>query len=501
MKWKKAVDIFYGEKLWKAVIWIVLGIGVCLRLKLYLDNHNLIIDEANIVRNLAERSFRQLTTPLRYEQYAPPVFLWVEKLFSLFFGYGEKALRLYPLLCGISSMFLFYFLLKRFLSARSLWLPVALFALTYLLTKYSVELKQYMSDTMIGLLLILFALKIDILKTGRIKFLAAWFVIGSIAIWASMPSVFFLAAVGSYYAWICLKAKDWKALGLIALVAVMWLAEFGAYYFFILKPQIESDYLQNYHADYFLFATPSTPEEWQHNWVRIKEIINNTGGYSLYSTWITITLIAIGGIYLLIKRFPLFILFGVPVALTFLAAMLNQFSLIDRVIMFLYPLLLVFFAFGFHQLCRIGFLPLQLLLVCMGALMLIHFNQFKIFVQKYGFHEITLGMDYVLEKKGQGKDLFVHDASAPTYIYYTELHPDREKYNSLLNAHRMKWDSDYTIETAGTTDTVWFLYTGGFPEPEREKRKVQIEQNLKQVDYFEKYICFVFGYAPKQQND
>ncbi len=61
----------------------------------------------------------------------------------------------------------------------------------------------------------------------------------------------------------------------------------------------------------------------------------------------------------------------------------------------------------------------------------------------------------------------------------------------------MKWDSNYAQETKNVTDTVYFLYTGGFTKPEEEKRKLQIDQNLKQVDYFKKYTTFVYEYVPK----
>jgi hypothetical protein len=86
------------DTLLRILILAFIAIGVLLRMAMYFHNRNLIIDEANIVRNLAERDFAGLTLPLKYEQYAPPVFLWIEKLASLLFGYGEKAMRLYPLL-------------------------------------------------------------------------------------------------------------------------------------------------------------------------------------------------------------------------------------------------------------------------------------------------------------------------------------------------------------------------------------------------------------------
>src|ERR1043165_1516328 len=90
------------DRVLNIICWLIVTAGVLLRLATFFHNRNLIIDEANIVRNLAERDFGGLVLPLTYEQYAPPVFLWIEKLASLLLGYGEKAMRLYPLLCGLA---------------------------------------------------------------------------------------------------------------------------------------------------------------------------------------------------------------------------------------------------------------------------------------------------------------------------------------------------------------------------------------------------------------
>src|SRR5690606_20568037 len=90
----------------KWMYWLVIAliaIGIILRLYVYFQNRNLIIDEANVARNIAERGFAALALPLDYAQYAPPVFLWITKFFTMLFGMGEMALRLYPLLCGIAS--------------------------------------------------------------------------------------------------------------------------------------------------------------------------------------------------------------------------------------------------------------------------------------------------------------------------------------------------------------------------------------------------------------
>lgn len=58
---------------------ILLG-GIILRLHVYLSNRSLIIDEANLARNVVEGNWLQFLQPLKYEQYAPPIFLCLSKM-------------------------------------------------------------------------------------------------------------------------------------------------------------------------------------------------------------------------------------------------------------------------------------------------------------------------------------------------------------------------------------------------------------------------------------
>jgi len=482
------------------LIWAIILVGIILRLVLFFQNRNLIIDEANIVRNLYERNFLELILPLKYEQYAPPIFLWIEELLSLIFGYGEKALRLYPLLSGIALMFLFRATMRRLGVGSSLWLPMALMAFTYLLIKYSVELKQYIPDAMIALLLVWLALKKGIDSAqSKVKFILFWAIAGSLAIWSSMPSVFTLAAIGFYFLLQVFTTDRREYFVPLILVGGIWLLQFGIYYWFILKPQVESDYLQGYHFEYFLYATPDNMDQWKHNYYRIKEIINNIGGYNPTSYYITSFFILLGVVSMIIRRNRAVVLVSLPILFTLIAAALNQYTLIDRVILFILPLGLILFGVGFNEVWRIKFVVVKLLLIWMGVFMIQNFNMFWLFERKLGFHEITAGFEYIKEKGGEGSQVYVHHASTPTYIYYTEMHPDREQYSMLTGAHKLTWDTDYNQLTSSIRDTAYFLYTGGFPDHERDRLTSTIEKNMVQVDYFrpEEWIVFVYTYAPK----
>ncbi len=492
-----------GHLLLRILPALIILTGIILRLILFFQNRNLIIDEANIVRNLAERGFAGLALPLRYEQYAPPVFLWIEELASLLFGYGEKSMRLYPLLSGIAALFVFYKVASKLMGRLALCLPLAFLSFGGIFVKYSVELKQYMPDVLISLLLILAALSWDRLKMRRSRFVLLWAIIGSLAIWSSMPSVFILAGIGFYYAWPLLRERRFRELGPLMIIALVWLAQFALYYELILKPQINSEYLQNYHRGYFLFATPANREEWLHNWTRLEVILKNVGGVSTVAIVTNLALMLVGGVTLLRRRMAQFFLVAFPVALVLVAAALNQFSLIERVVLFIMPLWMLLIGIGFDTLWRLPVYVKALLLV-LGVFMARAQGNFSLFYEYFGFHEITEGMAWIQARGGRGDQLYVHDANVPTYIYYTELHPDRERWRPLFGAHRLTWQDNYSEVTAAIKDTAYFLYTGGFPDHsggERERRTSEIATRMRQVDYFEKYICFVFVYVPRSDQD
>jgi len=69
--------------------------------------------------NIINKNFTQLLTqPLEYDQASPLLFLVIEKVFVNTFGTSEYALRLFPSVCGVLSLFLFYRLSKLCLAPK-----------------------------------------------------------------------------------------------------------------------------------------------------------------------------------------------------------------------------------------------------------------------------------------------------------------------------------------------------------------------------------------------
>lgn len=480
---------------------LVVLLGITYRLFMFFQNRNLIIDEANVVRNVYERGFLGLLKPLSYEQYAAPLYMWTLELCSYIFGYSEKAMRLPALIFGVSAIFIYWQLLRKVMPVNSLWLPLGLLCFAPILVKYSAEVKQYVPDAFIAILLVLMALRFDLLSMNKRKFIFTWIAIGSIAIWASQPAVFILATVGIYYFSQVVLQKKWNLFPALLIIGLVWLAQFGVYYELILKTQINSDYLQNYHREYFLFGTPSNKEEWMHNWIRIKEILNNTSGYNLYSLVMCIIFIIIGYLALLRKSVSQFILLSFPVFITLVAAALNQFSLIERVAIFILPFTMLAMGYGFAQLMAIRFkaAPIAPLMITFAGLYILKdYNMNSLFRERFSFQEITAGFDYILSKNGTGKELYVDCASRDTYIYYTQIHPEKSKYAMLDGAYLFNWSDDNFPEVSSKVSTPrsFFIFTGGGSES-REKHVNQVKENLTQTDYYEFAICYVFTFQKK----
>ncbi|GAA4449587.1 glycosyltransferase family 39 protein [Rurimicrobium arvi] len=477
---------------------LIILIGICFRVVMFLQNRNLIIDEANVVRNIYERSLPGLLKPLSYEQYAPPLYLWQLEVCSWIFGYSEYAMRLPALIWGVAALFVFYAMARRVMTERGAWMPLGLLAFAPIFIKYSAEVKQYGPDAFTAIALIYCALQTNIFTVTRRRFLLTWAIAGSIAIWNSQPSVFILASVGAYYFAQCAQQRRWDYWKLLLPIALIWFAQFAVYYELILKPQINSDYLQNYHHDYFLYAIPDNAEEWRHNWIRIQEILHNTVGYSQRSYYLSMIFMVTGAVALIRRSLPLFLLLCMPIMITLIAAALKQFSLIERVALFMLPFTMLLTGYGFSEILKVKLQSVRFLFICIGLNMLWEYNFRQLFYERFLFQELTIGFDFLLKKNVTGKELYVDCTSRDTYIYYTEIHPDRKKYEPLKGAYLYGWaEDDYRPALVHIkTPEAFLIFTGG----SEEQRAHHVEQVKDVMDLYKSYDlrhCFIFEFVPK----
>jgi hypothetical protein len=139
--------------------WAFVGLGVVLRLVRYAMNFPLWGDESFVAVNFIAHGYRDLLSPLDYGQICPLLFLWIERWVVVHLGFSEWTLRLYPLACGVSSVFLFRHVAGRVVGGLPLLLAVAIFAVSFHPIRHAAEVKPYASDLLVALVLLGLALE------------------------------------------------------------------------------------------------------------------------------------------------------------------------------------------------------------------------------------------------------------------------------------------------------------------------------------------------------
>ncbi len=394
--------------------------GMLLRAIVFLQNRNLFLDEVNLFRNLYERSFAELLLPLSYEQFAPIPFLLISKLAYILFGPHEMVLRLYPFICGLLCVIGFYKLLKQLNVVRGGIYPLFLMASGLIYVRYATEFKQYASDELISILLVLLALRHNPKKTKAVRLFIIWSAVGFFAIWFSMPSVFILAGIGTSFVLQAKRTSLPKLPVTVSSVILLWIFTFLLNYFLFLKPGIQSDYLQNWHINYFLFLMPSNAEEWGRNMDTLYSLFGTIGGHWTLSLITNLLLLLIGVIYLMRKNQALSIILILPVILLLLAAGLHRYTLLSRVCLFVFPMVLLIMGVGLEQCFKVKhakFIAPLIILSC--VITVVNFNSFKYMFTPLKFDWTTDNFRWINERQIPSTHCYVHEfASMPVLSFY-----------------------------------------------------------------------------------
>jgi hypothetical protein len=195
---------------WYAVRTLVIllaGVGIALRLRQFLYHRSLWRDEVGIAINLLNRNFGSLLSePLKGDQSAPPGFLVAVRSAVVTFGTDDYTLRLVPLIAGILVVVVAALLARHELrSAAAKVTFVGLVALSPVLIFYSSELKQYSSDALCALLILVGV------AYRRSRF-GTWLLAatGLFALVFSLPAVFVAAPAALLLLYEAIASSRWR---------------------------------------------------------------------------------------------------------------------------------------------------------------------------------------------------------------------------------------------------------------------------------------------------
>lgn len=431
-------------KISNTLLLIIIFLGAALRIVIYIQNRSIILDEANVARNIYEHSFLAFLGPLPYDTFAPPGFLFALKAITNLFGYSEYALRLYSLICSLVSLILLFLILKQIAKEYTGWYTLCLFATGLFFIRYATEVKQYSSDMMFTLSLILLTLKVNIVNTPSLKFILLLGVAGAVTIWFSMPCIFILAGVGGYYLYqsaIVIKSRR-KFIATI-IVIVIWSTQFIVYFRLLLEEQIHSDYLQSWHKDYFPALIPFSSAEITHSIFLYGSILKCLGGSTVLAILFNLLLFIVGIIHLIKKKTAEGILFATPIICLYIAAGLHHYTLLLRVVLFIMPVILIIMTYGVKVLLNNGSWIRNGLVLVVEVICIVNFSETEYFFQKFEIEDFKTGLNIVQKEKIPSDHFHIGSMVAPVYIYYSKISPLKNRWPDLQNADIMKWNTNY----------------------------------------------------------
>jgi hypothetical protein len=444
----------------------VILIGAAFRLSQYVANRSLFIDEAALALNIIHRSFLGLAQPLDYDQGAPLGFLFFQKLLTVLFGNRDYVLRIFPLLCGLSSIWVMYELAKRvFVERVAVFAAVLLFAVSDRLIYYASDAKQYSSDVLICLVLLL-AIVCCLDRNLSRRDLALLAVLGASALWMSHPALFILAGTGCALSAHFIWRRNWRSTLLIGCLAGFWLVNFIVLYFVSLRELSANDTLLAIWNKGFMPLPPW--REWQWFVDTFRSALNNPIGLAGNSAMFLASAIflAIGVISLCLRRWELGLMLLLPVLLTLIASALHKYPFSDRLLLFLVPIVFLIIAETVGRVCFF-FVTLKLpqmgLPIALMALTLL-VNRPSNFALRHLSHprmveEIKPMMAYLSAHRRENDAVYINYSAAPAYLYYSAFY-DLADVPFVQGSNRQN-TNDYSRELSSMRgrSRVWILFS------------------------------------------
>lgn len=431
-------------------------------------------DESAMALNLIPRSFGQLFLPMDYWQFSPPLFSCAAKFFSLFVSKYEYAYRIPALLSSILSIPVFFLFCKKFLEKKiSLFFALMIFVFNYKLIYYSAELKQYSTDIVIFLLILLSFFYIDFTKIKNYVLVLTGLIFG-LSFWFSYSAVFGVFCLGVVY--LVKDIKNWKKYCFLFVPCAV-----SALFLYLFIHNISSsDYLHSFWAKGFIAK----------NFSNLFDVIQaNARFYFLnFSNKFFIYLLFFSGlicVFWKLKEVKYFLLV-VPVIFACVLSYLHVYPFYDRVTIYLSSVIFVIMAKCFDVMnLRFKFLNV---LVVSTLFFYFGFNQYllvqsQVIEKRYYVENTPMFLKIAESKMKEGDVLYI---ASQSYINY-RMYKDTVKIkNVLVETMPAFYMDEYKIMfnklKNGTTYYLLMTHSGD---------KTTESDNLKEIMKTQKDVLFL----------
>jgi hypothetical protein len=475
----------YANRLVPIAIAVIIAFGLLLRASKYLPAFSMRGDELAITQNLIGRSALDLMTkPLDYEQAAPFGFVLLVKALITVLGTSEYVLRLAAFLAGCTSLVLMQALLRRTLGTYGNLFALAAFAFGNYLIYYSAELKQYSTDVLLTLLLLLASQK-HISGQATPRDFAVLAVLGTLSLCFSYPAVFVLATLGLtlfLHYW-----RDRARLLWIALTGVLWAGTFLFLYFALLRGQTQDPYLITF-WDNLLSFMPMPP------WQAPSWFPKALSGLFFVVAGLSSSLLIVIPLYLLglwgfwsERRWQWALLLALPIGLNILVSGFEKYPFHGRLILYLVPLVLIVLGKGMDIFLRltqnraIAAVAFVLLLALLLTPAIATTNSYLL-AHDYLQDDLKPVLSFMEANKQDGDLVYVYHYIEQPYAHYAP-HYDLEALPVVVGQNNSADAKQYQQELSALPrgQRIWFLFS--FVHEARIRKGVKRDERVYILNY------------------
>jgi len=427
-----------------------------------LQNRDIQLDEAWLTLNILDRNFFELLTPLDNQQAAPILFLWIEKAISLVVPLSEWTFRLLPELCYIASLFFLYkIVVKQVDNIYALALIMAFYAFNNMIQLYaSTQAKQYMTDVFVCLAMFYIVTRNYATDKNRLFGITFW---GVVFVFLSNVAPVVLFASGLYMAYedfFVTKTKRW--LPCLAVFSV-WLAVFGIYYYFFIFNHPTQKFMLEYWEGWF-FPCNSLSAASDFILTKVSHILTF---FIPYRVPFVVALIfpAAGLCYLVVKRRAgLLILVCTPIALHVALSALKMYPLAPRLMLYLFPCIIILSALGIYGSARIvlqRFNPKIFRFAMMIAPLFFLVYYFGFCYPRQRKQVVKPSLTVIKNNMQEGESIYLHYFTSPVYHFYEKA--GYIKFSRITEGRYTRfgiYSGGEVDETDNLKGRTWLLFSG-----------------------------------------
>ena len=287
--------------------------------------------------------------------------------------------------------------------------------------------------------------------------------IGSILIWFSHPSIFFLSGVGITLGVHFLKTKKWKQVAWLSVPAFFWLGSLAVFYYVSFLEMSQTERYLRFVSGYSYSFMPMPPFS-VHDilWYPFKffEVFRYPAGLSFVG--LTALCFVIGCTSKFFENRHPFYLLTLPILIALVVSGLHKFPFVGRHILFIVPIIMIFIGEGVDQVIhntkhtgRIVGVSLCVLLLCQPAFKAV--SHLRSPIER---EEIRPVLNYVKQNFQKGDGLYLYHSSWRPFKYYANRY-GLEDVELLRGVYSRKNWQDYVndLKSLRGNERMWILFS------------------------------------------